>query len=156
MPAPHGFSWVERPKLAALAQPRDRDDFTWLRAHGIQVLLSLSEEPPRRDWINDAGLMVVHEPVEDYAAPTQDQLDRCVSVLGRARAQDMGVAVHCTAGRGRTGTVLAAWFVAAGMDAQQAVERIRQLRPGSVETEEQEEAVKEFARRRKQDDKVTR
>ncbi len=151
MAAPHGFSWVERPRLAALAQPSERDDFVWLRAKGIQVLLALSEETPHRDWINDAGLMVFHEPIEDFAAPSQEQLDRCVSVIDRAHGQDMGVAVHCTAGRGRTGTVLAAWLVSRGKDAQQAIDHIRRLRPGSIETEDQQEAIQEFARRRRQD-----
>src|SRR6476620_7907254 len=132
MPAPHGFSWVKRQRLAALAQPRERDDFIWLRAHGIQVLLSLTEDTPHRDWVNDAGLMVFHEPIEDFTAPTQDQLDRCISAIERAHTQEMGVAIHCAAGRGRTGTVLAAWFVTQGLDAQQAIDRVRRLRPGSI------------------------
>ena len=58
MPAPHGFTWIKRPLLAALARPGDAADLAWLRRHGIQVLLSLTEEPMRRDWVNDAGLML--------------------------------------------------------------------------------------------------
>src|SRR5204862_463400 len=82
-----------------------------LRRQGIQLLLTLSEEPLRRDWVNDAGLLVLHVPVEDMEAPTQAQLDHCVSAIRRARAQGLGVAVHCAAGLGRTGSVLAAYFV---------------------------------------------
>ena len=53
---------------------------------------------------------------------------------------------------GRTGTVLAAYFVTQGMTARAAIERVRQLRPNSVETDEQEEAVAEFARRQQRGD----
>jgi atypical dual specificity phosphatase len=148
MAAPRGFSWIKRPLLAGLAMPRDREEFTWLRAHGIQVLLSLSEDPARRDLVNDAGLMSVHEPIDDFTAPSVEQLERCVSVIDRAHAQNMGVAVHCGAGKGRTGTILAAWLVSQGQPADEAINRIRELRPGSLEVEEQEEAVREFARRR--------
>ena len=148
MPAPFGFTWIKRPLLAALARPSSAEDLAWLREHGIQVLLSLTEDPPRRDWVNDAGLLVMHVPVEDMEAPTQEQLDRCVSAIEKANEQQMGVAIHCGAGMGRTGVVLACYLVAKGMTAQNAIARVRRLRPGSVETDEQERAVEEFARSR--------
>lgn len=148
MPAPFGFTWIKRPLLAALARPSSAEDLAWLREHGVQVLLSLCEEPPRRDWVNDAGLMLYHVPVVDMEAPTQAQLDRCISAIDRANGQHLGVAVHCAAGLGRTGTILAAWFVAQGLSAQNAIARVRRLRPGSVETDEQERAVEAFARNR--------
>src|SRR5215475_13951870 len=146
MASPSGFTWIKRPLFAALPRPSSAEDLVWLRAHGIQVLLSLSKDPPRRDWINDAGLMVFHVPVIDMEAPTQEQLERCLSAIERAHAHKMGVAIHCTAGLGRTGTVLAAWFVTQGLSAQNAIARVRRIRPGSIETEEQERAVEEFAR----------
>jgi atypical dual specificity phosphatase len=149
MPAPFKFTWIKRPLLAALARPSSAEDLAWLREHGVQLLLSLCEEPPRRDWVNDAGLLVYHVPVEDMEAPTQEQLDRCVSAIERAHGQNMGVAVHCSAGLGRTGTILAAWFVTQGLSAPNAIARVRRLRPGSVETDEQERAVEEFARKRR-------
>ena len=113
---PFGFSWVEPPHLAALGRP-DRDDLAWLREQGIQVLVSLTEEPMPRHWVNDAGLMAVHIPVPDMAAPTGRQLELAVSTIGRAKRSGLGVAVHCAAGQGRTGTVLAAYLVTTGLRA---------------------------------------
>lgn len=149
MSAPDGFSWIKQPLLAALARPRDREDFAWLRDQGLQVLLSLTEDPPFRPWINDAGLMLVHEPISDFTAPSIEQLERIVSAIERAHAQSMGVAIHCAAGLGRTGTVIAAWFVAQGLHASAAIGEVRKLRPGSIETAEQEAIIGEFARFRK-------
>ena len=147
MSPPAGFSWIDRPHLAASARPDGPEELAWLRQQGIELLISLTEERPRRDWVNDAGLMVMHVPVVDMEAPTQEQLDRCVSALNRARGQNMGVVVHCTAGLGRTGTVLAAYLVAQGFTPRAAIARVRELRPGSIETEDQVQAVEEFARR---------
>src|SRR3954452_25129558 len=117
MSAPQGFSWIEKPLLAALARPSSPEDLAWLRSQGIEVLVSLTEDRPRHDWTEDAGLLVFHEPLEDMEAPSQEQLERVVSAVERAVARNMPVAVHCGAGLGRTGVVLAAYLVTKGLSA---------------------------------------
>ncbi len=146
MPPP-GFSWVDQPHLAAMAMPDSVADLAWLRRHRIEVLVSLTEEPLPRHWVNDAGLLVVHVPVPDMEPPTDRQLDHLLDTIRKANASGMGVAVHCAAGMGRTGTVLAAYFVARGVSPRDAIEKVRDLRPGSVETVEQERAIERFAGR---------
>jgi atypical dual specificity phosphatase len=146
MPPP-GFTWVDKPHLAALALPESADDLAWLRRNGIDVVISLTEDPLPRGWVNDAGLMGVSVPVPDMEPPTDRQLDHLLDTIRRANASRMGVAIHCGAGLGRTGTVLAAYFVAQGLTPREAVAKVRDLRPGSVETAEQERAIEAFARR---------
>ena len=147
MSQPHGFSWIDKPHLAALARPAAPEELEWLRRQGIDLLVSLTEDAPSQRWINDAGLFLLHEPICDMEAPTQVQLDRCVSAILKANASDFGAAVHCGAGLGRTGVVLACYFVHKGLNANNSIARIRRLRPGSIETDEQSEAIVEYARR---------
>ena len=148
MPPP-GFSWVDKPHLAALAHPESAADLAWLRRSGVEILISLTETPLPRHWVNEAGLMAVNVPVPDMEAPTDRQLDHLLDTIRKANASRMGVAVHCGAGLGRTGTVLAAYFVTRGMAPKEAVAKVRELRPGSVETAEQERAIESYARRLK-------
>lgn len=148
MPPP-GFTWIEKPQLAGLAYPESADDLRWLRRNGIELLISLTENPLRRDWVNDAGLMVVNVPVPDMEAPADRQLDHILDTIRRANASGIGVGVHCGAGLGRTGTVLAAYLVANGNSPKDAIAAVRNLRPGSVETVEQERAIEALARRLK-------
>lgn len=147
MSQPANFSWVDRPLLAALGRPRDVEEMTWLRQQGVQLVISLTEDPLRRILVNEAGLMSIHVPVPDMEPPTQEQLDQCTTAIAKANEQNIAVAVHCGAGMGRTGVVLACYFVTKGMDAKDAVAKVRRIRPGSIETEEQVEAVEAFARR---------
>ncbi|CAI8006697.1 Dual specificity protein phosphatase 23, partial [Geodia barretti] len=57
------------------------------------------------------------------------------------------VVVSCYVGIGRTGTVLACYLVKRGADPADAINEVRRLRPGSVQTPEQEAAVHEYAQR---------
>src|SRR5262249_4952552 len=111
------------------------------------VLVSLTEDPPPRHWVNDAGLLAVNVPVPDMEPPTDRQLDHLVETIRKAQDSGMGVAIHCGAGLGRTGTGLRAYFSVPGDQPREGVEKVRALRPGSVETLEQERAVERFAGR---------
>jgi atypical dual specificity phosphatase len=150
MSQPPGFSWIEKPLLGAMARPEGVEDLDWLRQHGIELLMSLTEDPPRRDWVNNAGLLLIHEPMIDMEPATLEQLDRCVSAIAKAHERKMGLTVHCGAGLGRTGMVLACYFVDKGLNASNAIARVRRLRPGSIETKEQEDAVVQFHKKKEQ------
>ena len=130
-----------------MARPEELDEFVWLREQGIQLLIALSETPPRRDYANEAGLLILHVPVEDMHPPSQKQIELCMSAIQKAHSQDMAVGVHCTAGLGRTGVIVACYLIMQGMAAKNAIARVRRLRPGSIETDEQADAIAEFARR---------
>lgn len=147
MPPP-GFTWVDKPHLAAMALPESGEDLSWLRRNGIDVLITLTESPISRHWVNEAGLMVVNVPVPDMEPPTDRQLDHLLETIRKANESSMGVVVHCGAGLGRTGTVLAAYFVSCGLSPKEAVAKVRTIRPGSIETAEQERAIEAYARRR--------
>ena len=53
--------------------------------------------------------------------------------------------MHCRAGIGRTGTVLAAWLIReGGLSATDAIARLRNINPAYVQTEEQEVFLQAF------------
>jgi atypical dual specificity phosphatase len=93
--------------------------------------------------------MALHLPVVDFTAPSPEQLEQGVATIVQARAAGQRVAVHCGGGLGRTGTLLACYLVQQGMEAEAAVDRVRAVRPGSVETAEQVTAVCAYAERRR-------
>ncbi len=143
------FSWVVPDKLAGMAQPGSSNpldqDLATLQGHGIRLLVSLTETPTSPDAAAGYDIAVLHLPVIDFTAPTMEQLHTFVVQADASIEASLPVGVHCAAGKGRTGTFLAAWFVFKGMTADEAIEEVRRLRPGSIETEEQEQAVRDFA-----------
>jgi atypical dual specificity phosphatase len=147
-----GFSWVADDLLAALPRPgavRPLDyDLSFLAGEGITLLVSLTEEPTDADALGRHGIRLLHLPVADFTAPTLEQLQTFVTEVEAARTRGDAIGVHCAAGLGRTGTFAAAWLIARGLSAAEAIAEIRRLRPGSVETAAQEKRLVEFAARR--------
>jgi atypical dual specificity phosphatase len=149
MSRPYFFTWVDEPLLAASAWPDTPEQLAWLRAQGVDILVTLTEDCLPRSWIDSAGLMSVHVPVPDMDIPSVEQIENVISVIDKAKASGMGVAIHCLAGKGRTGTILAAYFVHQGLSAKEAIRKVRDLRPGSIEVTEQEDAIRAFERARR-------
>lgn len=143
-----GFSWVVPGKLAAMPLPgRNRpldQDAAFLEQEGIRVLVSLTDEPPDARTLSSHSIEQRHLPVEDFSPPTQDQMTEFASLVELSTSNGVPVGVHCTAGLGRSGTMAAAYLVATGATADEAIEKIRNLRPGSIETPAQEDAIRRF------------
>ena len=99
---------------------------------GINAMLSLTESPIRAEWVNN--LVYKHVPIKDHSVPTLDQLHESVNFLISQAEMKHRAVVHCTAGNGRTGTILAAYMCEKhGLTAQQSIAQLRLKRPRSVE-----------------------
>lgn len=144
------FSFVIKGRLAGAARPgwwgNLEGDLEELKRHGITALVTLTEEPLSLGGIRKSGLAYLHLPIGDFTAPTLEQIEQFHEFVERQlEAPNAAVAVHCLAGRGRTGTMLACYLVATDLDAETAIRTVRRLRPGSIETSEQEDIVHSFA-----------
>lgn len=148
---PGNFSFVIAGKLAGSSRPGrfgdPRSDLDELRGLGIGAVVSLTEEPLDPVALRDAGFRFMHLPIQDFEPPRAEQIDAFVAFVDSCLEEDRAVVTHCAAGYGRTGTMLACYLVSRGMHPDTAIRKIRRERPGSIETREQEESVREYSRR---------
>ena len=138
---PSRFSWILPGQLAGSGRPGRYSpierDLAFLRQKGIDVIISLLESTLNLEEYVEAGFDTHHFPVEDFTAPTLDQTADACGIIETSIAGGNGVLVHCNAGIGRTGTLLACFLAHQGVEPEAAVRRIRAERPMSLETREQ-------------------
>jgi len=135
------FSWLIEGEIAGMARPASVNTFEILKDNDIGAIVSLSEFSLSKGLIEEFGFEVKHIPLKDFSAPSIKQIEDFLEFAKKTRADGKKLVVHCDAGVGRTGTMLACYLVSKGYNAAKAIEEVRSKRPGSVETKEQEEIV---------------
>src|SRR5690242_18756374 len=123
--------WIDEPHLLGSGNLSDAD-LAQLRADGFSVilcLLDLSEQQTGYDQASAAqsGWEWHNVPVRDFAAPTIEQLEQCVTLLSGLLPYKK-VVVHCRGGIGRTGTIAAAYWMAKGLSSESPIANVRERR----------------------------
>jgi atypical dual specificity phosphatase len=139
---PTNFSWIEQGRLAGSGLPVHEEEFKWLIDKGIKSIVTVREVPLPSKWFDGSDVDYLHLMVEDYGAPSMEVIDEAVDYIDKKISSGKPVLVHCAAGKGRTGAVLAAYLMKKeNLTADQAIEKIRLMRPGSVQSLTQETAL---------------
>jgi len=114
----------------------------------IIVLLAEDEECMRKAGRNlrtlyiQEGFQVVHLPIPDFGVPSKEDLEHVVKITVEHARAGSNIAIHCSAGIGRTG-LFAAYLAkqVLGLSGEEAINWIRQYIPGALETCEQRQLV---------------
>ena len=137
---PTNFSWLIAEKLAGSGMPTSFDEFDWIQKQGVNSIVTMTENALPDNWIKN--IEYLHVPTPDLTAPDMDKIDSAVDFIQEQIKNDQAVMVHCAAGMGRAGTILACYFVKyKKFSATDAIKKIREERPGSIQSEVQELAI---------------
>jgi ADP-ribosyl-[dinitrogen reductase] hydrolase len=106
----------------------------------------LGEEVLRRN------MLWFHLPIVDVSIPDQrfeEKWDAAGEELRSILRHGSDVLVHCRGGLGRAGTIASRLLIELCMPPKTAIERVRAVRPGAIETRAQEEYVLAIASKQK-------
>ena len=116
-----------------------------LKQLGIGGILTLTEDDLYGASHRKAGFFHHHEPIDDTMPPEPEGMDRAISFINTCLKSDVGVVAHCFEGRGRTGTVLAAWLgLKEGLGPEETIKRIKELRYHTLLTPSQRDFLHEY------------
>ena len=140
------------------AWDRDLDlDMDAIKGWGASAVLSLIEDHEFEmlgvaklgEAVKGRGIEWVHFPIRDLDTPTDEVMVTWAAISAQLNAileRGGRVLVHCRGGRGRAGTIAALMLIERGWSAPQAISDVRAVRPGAIETEEQERWLTRRAR----------
>lgn len=132
------FNWIVEGKLLASVYPSPEYLEYLNRAEDIRLAVNLTESPWDSEWSSRSNIRCIHFPVRDMMTPDPDGLKK---VLKEIDSHKGPVMVHCAAGIGRTGTLMAVYLVQHGYEPEEAISTVRRKRPGSIQTTGQETLI---------------
>jgi atypical dual specificity phosphatase len=123
---PNYLWWVIPERLAGMPRP-PLEDLPQLYQAGLRGVVSVIDEPSLLVEYKKAGLSALSLPITEDQAPTVQQVQEFVTFADEIMSQKQSVAVHCTGGNHRTGTLLATYLVAQGENPDDVIESLKQI-----------------------------
>jgi len=144
-------------KSIGISGVHERDlamDLEVIKQWGAEILVSLLEDHEySRVGVADfsrmvpTGILHLKLPIKDMATPDEAwewQWKSDGRIIRSVLRRSGKVCIHCIGGLGRTGMIAARLLVEFGVHPDRAIRIVREARPGTIQTDEQEEYIRSF------------
>jgi atypical dual specificity phosphatase len=136
--------WIDKQRLAGASEP-NLEDFPFLKTFEWGGIVSLQDESSTDELASLLAIPYLHIPIKDFSTPTETDLEMILEFFLECQNENpnLPVLIHCTAGHGRTGTIIAAILVINDrLKPEEAIKSVRNVNPLAIETKEQEDFIR--------------
>ena len=135
--------WLDKKRFGGSSEP-SISDLPFLQNIEISGIVCLQEKKDSEELAQLLDLAYLHRPIPDFGTPTKRDIEDIIEFFRHLQQikPNIPIIIHCTAGNGRTGTILASIIkIIDNLPAELSIEKIRQINPLAIETPEQEKFV---------------
>ncbi len=143
-PIQENLWWIIPGKLAGVRKPTT-EELAQLQAAGVGAIVSVMDDPSNLDSYEQARIPYRWLPTKGGTAPSQEQIQELQQFVDEQNRLGHAVAVHCTSGNRRTGTMLAAYLIQSGSAYGDAMAVIQTANPNAELREAQTSFLQELA-----------
>lgn len=109
-PIQENLWWVIPGKLAGFRKPT-AEELSELQSAGVGAIVSVFHNSSNLDLYQQTSIPSIWLPIDIDSVPSQSQLREFQNFVDHQNQLGCAVAVHCSTGKHRTGTVLAAYLI---------------------------------------------
>jgi len=127
-PIEENLWWVIPNTLAGVRKP-EVEELAKLKTIGIGAIISVLDDSSNIELYESAQIPHQWLPIEIDAVPSLEQLALLETFIEEQQVEDRAVAIHCSGGKHRTGTAIAAYLIRQGSSYEQAMQTLLKANP---------------------------
>lgn len=116
--------WAISNKLAGVRKPMV-EELAELQTAGIGAIVSVMDNPSNLDLYQQANIPYLWLPIEVDGSPSREQIKEFQNFVDSQSHIGHAIAVHCTSGKHRTGTILASYLICIGSSYNEVMQVIQ-------------------------------
>lgn len=140
----NNFNWIIDGLVAASEYPDSEKKLEFLKEQGVKSIVTLSEKKIDDDLIIKYKFRYLHLPIKDFDVPKMDDIKKFLRWMKLMEKWKIPTLIHCDAGIGRTGTMLAILFLSKGKTPKESIEFVKEKRNFGLESIKQESFIYEI------------
>jgi protein-tyrosine phosphatase len=127
-PISENLWWVLPNKLAGVRKPT-AEELIELQESGIKAIVSVLDDSDNLALYNQMNIPHLWLPTQGGAAPSVEQVQKLHEFIDQQSQIGNAVGIHCTNGRRRTATMIAAYLISSGSSFEAAMQKIQSANP---------------------------
>lgn len=121
--------WVLPEKLLGVRKPESIKEVQTLKDMGVTGIITLLDDHENHELYQSQEMSFLHIPIKGGTAPTKEDVFKSTEYFESLRKRNEALAIHCSGGKKRTGTLIVGILISQGFNFDQAMEKLNHANP---------------------------